>query len=146
MRNIKVSFLLLSAMVSSNGIAAMSETDFIDGLTQANNQGISLADFALNQFNASPEDAADILALAIQATDGNEEMQIQVLAAAAASGMDADEILAIALANGVDPSIVAQAVEETQTAGGGAFGSAPAPGGIGFGGGSGGGDGTISGN
>ncbi|MCC4833080.1 hypothetical protein Q4601_17015 [Shewanella sp. 1_MG-2023] len=144
MRNLKLSLLLLSAMVSSNGIAAVTETEFVAGVTQANEQGVSLAEYALAQFNATPEDAGEILALAIQATDGNEEMIIQVLASAAASGMDPDEILAIALANGVDPSIVAKAVEETLTAGGGSFGSAPAPGAIGSGGGSGGGAETVS--
>lgn len=144
MRNLKVILLLLSAIISSNAIAAMSEKDFINGLTEANNQGVSLADFTLAQFNATPEDAADILVLAIQASDGNEEMLKQILASAAKSGMNLDDIVAIAIANGVDPSIVSQAVEETQTTSGGAFGSAPAPGGIGFGGGSGGGVGTIS--
>ncbi len=45
--------------------------------------------------------------------------------------MASDDILAVALANGITPSIVAEVVEETQTSGGGGgrFAAAPVPGG-----------------
>ncbi|WP_351016568.1 hypothetical protein [Shewanella sp. AC91-MNA-CIBAN-0169] len=51
--------------------------------------------------------------------------------AAAVAGMASDDILAVALANGITPSIVAEVVEETQTSGGGGgrFAAAPVPGG-----------------
>jgi hypothetical protein len=91
-------------------------------------------------------EAATQLANAFIAANGDEALIIEAIQAAMTAGMTPDDILAIAIANGIDPAIVAANLEELQTAAGGAFGAAPAPGGPGFGGGSGGGAGTISSN
>jgi hypothetical protein len=96
--------------------------------------------------NAPVSEAATLLANSLVAANGDEVLIIEALKAAVAAGLSSDDILAISIANGIDPAIVAANLEGAQTAGGGAFGAAPAPGGPGFGGGSGGGAGTISSN
>ncbi|MFT6976687.1 MAG: ABC-type Fe3+-hydroxamate transport system substrate-binding protein [Shewanella psychromarinicola] len=126
----KLTMLLVSALLT----AGMSASAMAEETLTASNQ------------NAPISMQAQQLATAIQAANGDVELIKQALKAAVAAGMNPDEILAIALANGVDPAIVSEAVEDTQTAGGGGFGAAPAPAGPGFGGGSGGGAGTISSN
>jgi hypothetical protein len=127
----KLTMLLVSALLTA-GMSASAIAE--DSLTASNqNEPISMQ--------------TQQLATAIQAANGDVALIKQALKAAVAAGMNPDQILAIALANGVDPAIVSEAVEETQTAGGGGgFGARPAPGGPGFGGGSGGGAGTISSN
>jgi hypothetical protein len=130
MRKNKFTLLLVSALLT----AGMSTVAMAEDTLTATPQ------------NASVSEAAIQLANALIAANGDEAAIIEALKAAVAAGMSFDDILAIAIANGVDPAIVAANLEDAQTAGGGAFGSAPAPGGPGFGGGSGGGAGTISSN
>jgi hypothetical protein len=127
MRKNKLTLLLISSLLTAGiPVVAMAE-DTLTATTQVS-------------------EAAAQLANALIAANNDEALIIVALKAAVAAGMSADDILAIAIANGVDPAIVAANIEDTQTAGGGAFGAAPAPGGPGFGGGSGGGAGTISSN
>ncbi|MGI2170519.1 hypothetical protein ACROAE_10025 [Shewanella sp. MF05960] len=131
MRKNKLTLLLVSALMTtgmSAGVIAAEET--LTASTQ----------------NAPVSDVSAQLANAFIAANGDEALIIEAIQAASAGGLSPDEILAIAIANGIDPAIVAANLEELQTAAGGAFGAAPAPGGPGFGGGSGGGAGTISSN
>ncbi|WP_418358567.1 MULTISPECIES: hypothetical protein [Shewanella] len=131
MRKNKLTLLLVSALMTagmSAGVTAAEET-----LT-ASTQSVPVSE------------AATQLANAFVAANGDEALIIEAIQAAVAAGMTPDDILAVAVANGIDPAIVAANIEELQTAAGGAFGAAPAPGGPGFGGGSGGGAGTISSN
>jgi D-aminopeptidase len=113
--------------------------------------GMSAGAIAAETLTASTQtvpvsEAATQLANAFIAANGDEALIIEAIQAAVAAAMTPDEILAVAVANGIDPAIVAANLEDAQTAGGGAFGAAPSPGGTGFGGGSGGGGGTISSN
>jgi hypothetical protein len=127
----KLTMLLISALLTAGmSTSAIAAEETLTASTQ----------------NAPVSEVAAQLANALVAAKGDEALIIEALQAAVAAGMSTDEILAIAIANGVDPAIVAVILEDTQTAGGGTFGSAPAPGGPGFGGGSGGGAGTISSN
>ena len=131
MRKNKLTLLLVSALMTtgmSAGVIAAEDT--LTASTQ----------------NAPVSDVSSQLANAFVAANGDEALIIEAIQAAYAAGLSPDEILAIAIANGIDPAIVAANLEELQTAAGGAFGAAPAPGGPGFGGGSGGGAGTISSN
>ncbi|WP_350431234.1 hypothetical protein ABIS04_12240 [Shewanella sp. H8] len=128
MRKNKLTLLLVSALFTAGMSAGVMAEDTLTASTQ----------------NAPISEQAQQLSIEIQAANGNTELIKQALKAAAVAGMAPDDILAVALANGIDPSIVAEVVEETQTSGGGGFGAAPAPGATGFGGGSGGGAGTIS--
>ncbi|QDE31764.1 hypothetical protein [Shewanella polaris] len=128
MRKNKLTLLLVSALFTAGMSAGVMAEDTLTASTQ----------------NAPISEQAQQLSIEIQAANGNTELIKQALKAAAVAGMAPDDILAVALANGIDPSIVAEVVEETQTSGGGGFGAAPAPGVTGFGGGSGGGAGTIS--
>ncbi|WP_351000156.1 hypothetical protein [Shewanella sp. TB7-MNA-CIBAN-0143] len=128
MRKNKLTLLFVSALFTTSMSASVIAEDTLTSSTQ----------------NAPISEQAQQLSIEIQAANGNEELIKQALKAAAVAGMPPDDILAVALANGIDPSIVAEVVEETQTSGGGGFGAAPAPGATGFGGGSGGGAGTIS--
>lgn len=114
----------------------------------------AVADFT-TQLAVAPENAAQLIADAIVAANGNEAAIEAILAAASNAGVEADVILASAVSVGVDPSVVAQVVADTQTAAAPAALQAvaavapvalPAPGAPGFGGGGGGGGGTISGN
>lgn len=146
MRKSTLAALVLAALSSPAVYAEISQDDFTNGLTTAAANGTSVADYALAQMTANPSDSADVLGFALLAANSDLAVIIEVLQAGVSSGMEPDEVLAIAIANGIDPAIVAQALEETQTAAGGTFGAAPAPGGPGFGGGSGGGGGTISSN
>ncbi|MCL1143259.1 hypothetical protein [Shewanella gaetbuli] len=146
MRKLTAVALAITALTSSAVFAEISQDDFNNGLVTASANGSSVADFMLAQMTANPADSADILGFALLAANQDEAVITQVLQSAASSGMDPDDILAIAIANGVDPATVTSVLAETQTAAGGTFGAAPTPGGAGFGGGSGGGGGTISGN
>lgn len=130
MRKNKLTLLLVSSLLTAGMSAGVMAEDTLTATTQ----------------NAPVSEAAAQLANALIAANGDEALIIVALKAAVAAGMSSDDILAIAIANGVDPAIVAANLEDAQTAGGGAFGAAPAPGGPGFGGGSGGGAGTISSN
>ncbi|AZG73854.1 hypothetical protein [Shewanella livingstonensis] len=131
MRKNKLTLLLVSALMTAGMSAGVMAAE--DTLT-ASTQTVPVSE------------AATQLANSLVAANGDEALIIEALKAAVAAGLSSDEILAIAIANGVDPAIVAANLEDAQTAGGGAFGAAPAPGGPGFGGGSGGGAGTISSN
>ncbi|MEZ9538523.1 hypothetical protein AB4160_10005 [Shewanella sp. 10N.286.51.B8] len=145
----KLTLILIAAISStawSAGAYAVSQTDFTNGVQTAANSGTSLADYTLTQMKSSPSEQTNILAFALQATFGKTATILEVLSAAQTAGMNADDALAIAIANGIDPSIVAEVFEETLTASGGTFGAAPAPGAQGFGGGSGGGGVTASSN
>ena len=143
----KLLALAISSLCISGAYAEVSQEEFTSGLTTASASGSSTAQYALSQMLSNPSDSADILGFALIAADSDMATVKSVLVSALESGMDPDEILAIALANGIDPSIVSEVIEETQTAAGAfALGAAPAPGGPGFGGGSGGGGGTVSGN
>ena len=94
--------------------------------------------------NAPVSEAATLLANSLVAANGDEVLIIEALKAAVTAGLSSDDILAISIANGIAPAIVAANLEGAQTAGGGAFDAAP--GSPGFGGGSGGDAGTISSN
>lgn len=131
MRKNKLTLLLVSALMTtgmSAGVIAAEETQL------ASNQ------------TAPVSEVSEQLAASLIAANGDEALIIEAIQTAYAAGMTPDDILAVALAVGVDPAIVTANLEELQTAAGGAFGAAPAPGGTGFGGGSGGGAGTISSN
>jgi methanogenic corrinoid protein MtbC1 len=130
MRKNKLTLLLVSALLTTGMSAGAMAEETLTASTQ----------------NAPVSEAATQLANAFIAANGDEALIIEAIQAAVAAGMTPDDILAVAIANGIDPAIVAANLEELQTAAGGAFGAAPAPGGPGFGGGSGGGGGTISGN
>lgn len=125
MRKNKLTLLLVSALLTSGMSASVMAENTLTASTQ----------------NAPVSEAATQLANYLVATNGDEALIIEELKAAVAAGLSSNDILAIA--NGIDPAIVAANLEDTQTAGGGAFGAAP--GGPGFGGGSG-GAGTISSN
>ena len=130
MRKKKLTLLLVSALFTAGMSAGVMAEDTLTASTQ----------------NALISEQSQQLSIEIQAANGNTELIKQALMAAAVTGMAPDDILAIAIVNGIDPAIVEANLEELQTAAGGAFGAAPAPGGPGFGGGSGGGAGTISSN
>lgn len=144
MRKSILAALVLTALSSTAVYAEISQDDFTTGLTTASANGSTVADYALAQMTSNPADSADILGFALLSANSDLAVIISVLQAGAASGMEPDEVLAIALANGIDPAVVAQALLDTETAGGAGFGASAAPGGPGFGGGSGGGGGTIS--
>ncbi|MBB1440094.1 hypothetical protein H5202_15715 [Shewanella sp. SG41-4] len=129
MRKNKLTLLLVSVLLTAGMSAGAIAEETLTASTQ----------------NAPVSEAATQLANTFIAANGDEALIIEAIQAAVAAGMTPDDILAVAIANGIDPAIVAAHLEELQTAAGGAFGAAPAPGGPGFGGGSGGG-GTISGN
>jgi hypothetical protein len=146
----KLPILLMSALLTTGISAGAIAKDTLSASAIAE-ETLMAGEKAEDTLTASTQNApisaqAQQLATAIQAANGDVALIKQALKAAATTGMNPDEILAIALANGVDPAIVSEAVEDTQTAGGGGFGAAPAPAGPGFGGGSGGGAGTISSN
>ncbi|MGI2110941.1 hypothetical protein ACRN9C_16340 [Shewanella frigidimarina] len=130
MRKNKFTLLLVSALMTAGMSAGVMAAETLTASTQT----------------VPVSEAATQLANSFIAANGDEALIIEAIQAAVAAGMTPDEILAVAVANGIDPAIVAANLEELQTAGGGAFGAAPAPGGPGFGGGSGGGAGTISSN
>ena len=130
MRKNKLTLLLVSALMTAGMSAGVMAEETLTASTQT----------------VPVSEAATQLANAFIAANGDEALIIEAIQAAVAAGMTPDEILAVAVANGIDPAIVAANLEELQTAAGGAFGAAPAPGGPGFGGGSGGGAGTISSN
>jgi D-aminopeptidase len=130
MRKNKLTLLLVSALMTAGMSAGAMAAETLTASTQT----------------VPVSEAATQLANAFIAANGDEALIIEAIQAAVAAGMTSDEILAVAVANGIDPAIVAANLEDAQTAGGGAFGAAPAPGGPGFGGGSGGGAGTISSN
>jgi hypothetical protein len=130
MRKNKLTLLLVSALMTAGMSAGVMAEETLTASTQT----------------VPVSEAATQLANAFIAANGDEALIIEAIQAAMTAGMTPDDILAIAIANGIDPAIVAANLEELQTAAGGAFGAAPAPGGPGFGGGSGGGAGTISSN
>jgi ABC-type Fe3+-hydroxamate transport system substrate-binding protein len=130
MRKNKLTFLLVSALLTAGMSAGAIAAETLTASTQT----------------VPVSEAATQLANAFITANGDEALIIEAIQAAVAAGMNPDEILALAVANGIDPAIVAANLEDAQTAGGGAFGAAPSPGGTGFGGGSGGGAGTISSN
>jgi methanogenic corrinoid protein MtbC1 len=130
MRKNKLTLLLVSALMTAGMSAGAMAAETLTASTQT----------------VPVSEAATQLANAFIAANGDEALIIEAIQAAMTAGMTPDDILAIAIANGIDPAIVAANLEDAQTAGGGAFGAAPAPGGPGFGGGSGGGAGTISSN
>ncbi|WP_351011747.1 hypothetical protein [Shewanella sp. S1-58-MNA-CIBAN-0166] len=130
MRKNKLTLLLVSALMTAGMSAGAMAAETLTASTQT----------------VPVSEAATQLSNAFIAANGDEALIIEAIQAAVAAGMTSDEILAVAVANGIDPAIVAANLEDAQTAGGGAFGAAPAPGGPGFGGGSGGGAGTISSN
>ncbi|WP_137226644.1 hypothetical protein [Shewanella sp. MEBiC00475] len=131
MRKNKLTLLLVSALMTAGmSTGAMAAEESLTASTQ----------------NVPVSEAATQLANAFIAANGDEALIIEAIQAAVTAGMTPDDILAIAIANGIDPAIVEANLEELQTAAGGAFGAAPSPGGPGFGGGSGGGAGTISSN
>ncbi|MGI2178570.1 hypothetical protein [Shewanella frigidimarina] len=130
MRKNKFTLLLVSTLMTAGMSAGVMAAETLTASTQT----------------VPVSEAATQLANSFIAANGDEALIIEAIQAAVAAGMTPDEILAVAVANGIDPAIVAPNLEDAQTAGGGAFGAAPAPGGPGFGGGSGGGAGTISSN
>ena len=114
MRKNKLTLLFGSALFTTSMSASVIAEDTLTSSTQ----------------NAPISEQAQQLSIEIQAANGNEELTKQALKAAAVAGMASDDILAVALANGIAPSIVAEVVEETQTSGGGGrFAAAPVPGG-----------------
>jgi hypothetical protein len=130
MRKNKLTLLLVSALLTAGMSAGVMAVETLTASTQT----------------VPVSETATQLANAFIAANGDEALIIEAIQAAFAAGMTPDEILALAVANGIDPAIVAANLEDAQTAGGSAFGAAPSPGGGGFGGGSGGGAGTISSN